>query len=212
MTRGNATFNSTGALTQLDDSAKNTKILDGGMPVDANADGIVAWGRWTGGESKVNGANGEGKGKLVELHYFAFVTAPTQPVIATFGSFASTAPTVQSGGTLVATGSVNGASGTLSTAFLTASFSTARYSLTVPVQGQTFTLDGVAAATSAYGFSGVSLISSTGRACVPACTGSFGDNISVIGQLGGTAGNRAGVAYGFDSAIGNVSGVIVFKR
>ena len=48
--------------------------------------------------------------------------------------------------------------------------------------------------------------------CLGGCTGSLGNNVSVIGQIAGKQGTEAGVTYGFDSRIGNVSGVIVFKH
>jgi hypothetical protein len=146
------------------------------------------------------------------LHYFAIAQTPTGPVTGTFSSMASTAPTVQSDGKLVTVGVVNGAGGSFNASLQLQLGGKASYSLTVPVAGQTFSLVGVATQTSASGFSGVSLISSTGSGCLGGCTGSLGNNVSVIGQIAGAAGTRAGVAYGFDSRIGNVSGVIIFKR
>ncbi|MDP9045430.1 MAG: hypothetical protein M3O01_11570 [Pseudomonadota bacterium] len=212
MTQGAATFDSNTALTSLNDLDKGKKMLDKGVPAEANADGIIAWGRWTGGDSKINDASGNGKGKLATLHYFAFEATPTQPAVGTFISFASTAPTIQSGGQLVATGSPNGASGSFNSALLTATGGSATYSLTVPLPSETFTLTGTATQTSQFGFSGVSLITSTGQSCASGCTGSLGSNVSVIGLIGGAQGNRAGITYGFDSRVGNVSGVIVFKH
>ena len=106
----------------------------------------------------------------------------------------------------------NGASGTFNASLQLQLGGKASYSLTVPVAGQTFSLVGVATQTSSSGFSGVSLISSTGAGCQGGCTGSLGNNISVIGQIAGASGTQAGVLYGFDSRIGNVSGVIIFKR
>ena len=84
--------------------------------------------------------------------------------------------------------------------------------LTVPVAGQTFKLTGTATQTSISTFSGISTITSTGTGCQGGCTGSLGNNVSVIGQLAGAQGTSAGVLYGFDSRLGNVSGVIVFRR
>ena len=81
-----------------------------------------------------------------------------------------------------------------------------------PVAGQTFSLTGQAAQISTFGFAGVSDIRSTGTGCNGGCAGSLGNNISVRGLVGGSASNRVGVTYGFDSRIGNVSGVIVFRH
>ena len=215
LTQGNATFNGQGGLLELRNASTGKVIIEKGTPFDVGSNGVIAWGRWTGGQSKVKGttgSNGVGDGNLATLHYFAVASTPTMPTAGQFSSFASTAPTVQSGGKLVATGIVNTATGTFTAALLLPLGGTATYSLSVPVAGQTFSLVGLATQTSASGFSGVSLISSTGSGCIGGCTGSLGNNVSVIGQIAGSQGTQAGVAYGFDSRIGNVSGVIVFKR
>lgn len=211
LTQGKAVFDANGGLVELT-GATGSKIMEKGTAIDPGADGIVAWGRWVDGQSKVKDASGNGKGNLATLHYFAFEGSPTLPVVGAFSSFASTAPTVQSGGQLVATGVANGPTGALNVAFLSIIGGLATYNLSVPVAGQTFSLVGTATQTSQFGFAGGSLISSTGSACSGGCTGSLGSNNSVIGMIGGTSGNRVGVNYGFDSRIGNVSGVIVFKR
>lgn len=212
LTAGTRTFDTNGGLEELDVVGKGKKLFDKGVTVDPGADGIVAWGRWTDGESKVKDAAGKGNGKTATLHYFAFAGQPQATVIGSFSSFASTAPTVASGGTMVAVGEVNAARGAVNVAFLTATGGSAAYSLVVPVAGQSFSLTGQAVQVSTFGFSGVSDIRSTGTGCDGGCTGTLGNNVSVIGLVGGTAGNRAGLTYGFDSRIGNVSGVIVFKR
>jgi hypothetical protein len=211
-----ASFDAQGGLLELEDSSTGKTIVEKGTPTDSGVDGAIAWGRWIGGQSKVAGAggngNGVGNGNLSTLHYFTATTTPTGPTAGLFTSFASTSPTVQSNGNLVATGTVNSASGTFTAALVLQNTGTAAYSLTVPVAGQTFSLTGVATQTTLTTFSGVSLITSTGTACLSGCTGSLGNNISVIGQIAGSQGTQAGVVYGFDSRLGNVSGVIVFKR
>lgn len=212
LTQGTMTFDGTGGLQELDVTGKGQPILHKGTAIDAGADGTVAWGRWVDGQSKVDGTTGTGKGNIASLHYFAFLGSPTLPVLGAFSSFASTAPTVTSAGTLVATGTANSATGSLNVAFLTAVGGTASYKLSVPVAGQTFSLSGLAVQTSAYGFSGVSAITSSGLGCTGGCVGTLGNNVSVIGLVGGSLGNRAGISYGFDSQLGNIAGVIVFKR
>lgn len=217
LTEGTATFEAQGGLVQLDNATSGKKMFEKGKVTDAGADGVIAWGRWTGGDSKIKGAKGEGKdavgdGKVTTLHYFATVSTPTGPTSGLFASFASTSPTLQSDGKLVATGTVNSATGSFSASLNLQMNGGASYSLTVPVPGQTFSLAGVASQTSASGFSGVSIISSTGSGCAGGCTGSLGNNVSVIGQVAGTQGTQAGIVYGFDSRIGNISGVIVFKH
>ena len=213
LTAGTRTFNPSGGLVELSAAGKGKKLFEKGVTVDPGADGIVAWGRWTNGESKVKDAAGKGDGRTTSLHYVAFAGQPLLPVVVgSFSSFASTAPTVSKGGQLVAVGEVNSARGSVSVALLSLVGGSANYSLVVPVAGQTFSLVGQATQVSTFGFSGVSDIRSTGTGCDGGCTGSLGNNVSVIGLVGGAAGNRAGINYGFDSRIGNVSGVIVFKR
>jgi hypothetical protein len=212
LTQGTASFDAKGALVELDNATTGKPLFENGVTTNVGADGVIAWGRWTGGQSTVKNSAGVGDGNLSTLHYFAVESTPVGATIGQFTSFASTAPTVQSGGTLVATGTVNGATGSFTAALLLQTGGTATYSLSVPVPGQTFSLIGVATQTSASGFSGVSLITSTGLGCLGGCTGSLGNNVSVIGQIAGKQGTEAGVTYGFDSRIGNVSGVIVFKH
>nr|WP_297532344.1 hypothetical protein [uncultured Roseateles sp.] len=215
LTQASATFNPQGGLVEADNPATRKSMFEKGKPTDVGANGAIGWGRWIDGQSKVKGGSngqGVGNGNLATLHYFAIAATPTGPVIGAFSSFASTSPTVQSDGKVVATGAVNGATGSFNAALQLQLGGKASYSLSVPVAGQTFSLVGVATQTSASGFSGVSLISSTGTGCQGGCTGSLGNNVSVIGQIAGAAGTQAGLAYGFDSRIGNVSGVIIFKR
>ena len=218
LTAGTRTFDTNGGLAQLDalangNSNTQRELVYMGAPVDPGTDGIVTWGRWIDGYSQVKDGAGLGKGRIATLHYFAFGDQPSLPVIGAFSSFASTAPTVASGGTIVSVGELNAARGAVNVAFLTASGGSASYSLVVPVSGQSFSLTGLASQVSTFGFAGVSDIRSSGSGCDGGCTGTLGNNnVSVIGLVGGAASNRVGVTYGFDSRIGNVSGVIVFKR
>lgn len=215
MLEGRAKFDAQGGLTELDDS-RGKKVVEKGTSTDIGYNGVLAWGRWTGGKSKVPGTDGSGPGNgngdIATLHYVTATSVPTQPTAGLFTSFGSTAPTVQSNGRLVATGTVNSATGTVNAALTLNHLGTARYSLSVPVSGQTFTLTGVAVQTSMSTFAGISQIGSTGTACQHGCSGTLGNNVSVMGQVGGTQGSNIGVLYGFDSSLGNVSGVIVFKR
>lgn len=213
---GTAKFNAQGGLLELEDPSSGKTLIEKGTPIDAGANGVIAWGRWIGGQSKVHGNSGKGNGvdngNLSTLHYFTATALPAGATVGTFTSFASTSPTVQSNGELVATGTVNSASGTFKAALLLQTTGGANYTLTVPVSGQTFSLVGVAMQTSPSTFSGVSQITSTGTGCAGGCTGSLGNNVSVLGQIAGSQGTHAGVIYGFDSRLGTVSGVIVFKR
>ncbi len=214
LSTGSRKFDTNNGLQELDDVAGKggKKIFQKGVTVDPASDGIVAWGRWIGGDSKVNDASGNGKGKIATLHYVALTGQPSVPVMGLFSSFASTAPTVTSGGNVNTVGNLNAAGGTVNVSFPGATGGTATYSLLVPIAGQSFSLTGSANQISTFGFAGVSDIRSTGSGCNGGCTGSLGNNISVQGLVGGSASNRIGLTYGFDSQIGNVSGVIVFKH
>lgn len=213
-----AKFDAQGGLLELDDPSSGKAIIEKGMPTDTGTDGALAWGRWTGGKVKAKSDDDDddddddGKVNLSTLHYFTAAAKPVGATSGLFTSFASTSPTVQSNGNLVATGTVNSAAGSFTAALTVQGTGSASYTLTVPVPGQTFTLTGTAAQTSLSTFAGVSAISSTGSGCQGGCTGSLGSNVSVIGQIAGTQGTQAGVLYGFNSRLGNVSGVIVFKR
>ncbi|WP_235537801.1 hypothetical protein [Pelomonas sp. Root1217] len=200
---------------ELRDGSTGRKIVEKGSSTDVGASDFIAWGRWIDGRSKARDGSEDGddsKGKLATLHYFTATSTPVGATSGLFTSFASTSPTVQSNGNLVATGTVDSASGSITASLKLQGGGSANYSLTVPVAGQTFSLTGVATQTSLSGFAGVSVITSTGAACQGGCTGSLGNNISVIGQIAGSQGTQAGVVYGFNSRLGNVSGVIVFKR
>lgn len=215
LTTGTPRFDGAGGLVELEEVSRGRRLVEGGNPVDVGADADLAWGRWTGGKSNARGSGAgstAGNGDLKTLHYFIATAVPSGATAGRFTSFASTSPTVQSGNRLVATGAVNGATGSFTAALVLDLAGTATYSLSVPVSGQTFSLTGTATQTTLTSFSGVSVITSTGTGCLGGCTGSLGGNISVIGQIAGTGGTQAGVIYGFDSRLGNVSGVIVFRR
>ncbi|RZJ12766.1 MAG: hypothetical protein EOP39_02645 [Rubrivivax sp.] len=206
-------FNARGEVVELNDT-DDKKLFEKGLPTDTGSNEAISWGRWTDGQSKVKGTGGPGvaNGNLATMHHFTVTGAPIGATTGQFTSIASTSPTVQANGKLVATGSVNGATGAFTAALTLNTTGTASYTLTVPVSGQTFTLTGVANQTSLSTFAGVSVISSTGTGCNGGCNGTLGGNVSVIGQLAGSAGTHAGVLYGFDSRLGDVSGVIIFKR
>lgn len=204
-------FSLGGALTQGIDCCTPTNNYTAGVSSDFGADGIIAWGRWTSGLGQ-NGQN------LTTMNYISVltannVTAPTTSIVHAYTSFASTAPTVTSGGTLIAVGTPNSVTGTLNVNFanLTGGGSLT-YMLSVPVPGQTFTINGTANQFSGTGFLGSSsTITSTGAGCSPSCAGiiPFGDAIQ--GVFTGAAAQRAGANYGFSAQIGKVSGAIVFK-
>lgn len=207
---GTLTFNAAGALTQFIDGSTAGNNFTSGVAADFGADGIIAWGRWASGD------RGSPPVPQVTMSYAASLSATAvtaTSIVRGYASFASTAPTVTSGGAIVATGLPNSVTGTLSVNFPTLTGGgTVSYVLNVPVAGQTFFLSGSANQFAGTGFLGTgSIIVSTGAGCTPSCTGNipFGDAIQ--GFFTGASAERAGANYGFTSAVGQVSGAVVYK-
>lgn len=206
---GNLTFNAAGALTQSIDCCTSVNNYTAGVSPDFGADGIIAWGRWT------SGLRG-GTTPLLTMNYTTnlsanAVTAPS--IVRGYASFASTAPTVTLGGSLVATGAPNSVTGTMTVNFpsLTGGGSLS-YALSIPVAGQTFSINGSANQFSGTGFLGTtSTIASTGAGCTPTCTGNVPFGNAIQGFFTGASAQRAGANYGFNSQIGQVTGAVVFR-
>jgi hypothetical protein len=197
-----------GALTQSIDCCTPANNYTGGVSSEFGADGIIAWGRWTSGV----GQNGQ---PLATMNYVAVLAAnnvTAGSIVRGYAAFASTAPTVTSGGSIVATGTPNTVSGSLTVNFanLTGGGSLS-YALSIPVASQTFSIVGNAAQYSGTGFLGTSsTITSTGAGCTPSCTGSIPYGDAIQGVFTGASAQRAGANYGFSSQLGKVSGAVVF--
>lgn len=210
---GTLTSDSNGLVTQFIDCCTPSNNFSSGVSSDFGADGLIAWGRWS-----------SGLRAGVAVLTVNYVAAPsitgvspgvTPSIVRGYTSFASTAPIVTSGATIVATGTPNSVSGTLNVNFpnWASGGGTLTYTLSIPVAGQTFNVNGNAAqlgtGTSFLGTS--STITATGGACASGCAGiiPFGDAIQ--GLITGTDASRAGANYGFTSTLGNVSGAVVFR-
>ena len=204
----------TGEVTQAIDCCTSANNFSSGVSSDFGADGIIAWGRWTGGD------RGSPPAALLTMNYVAALSASgvnataTPGIVRGYASFASTAPIVTSGGTILATGASNSVTGTLNVNFANwaSGGGTLTYLLNIPVSGQTFSINGSAAqlGTSTSFLGTASSITSTGTGCATACGGNipFGDAIQ--GIITGAGATRAGANYGFTSGIGQVTGAIVF--
>lgn len=211
---GHRSFEGTALKEVREREGSGKKLLRDGRPVQAHSDGNIAWGRWTDGRHHLDAADDDQdlKGHTRALHYFTFDGTPTLPVLRSFNSFGSTATTVTSAqGQLVATGAENAAGGSLRVTFPTILGGFATFNLSVPVSGQTFSLNGTASQTGTYGFAGAAGITSNGNGCATACTGALGNGAAVRGMVGGAGSARAGLLYGFNSTLGRVTGAIVFK-
>jgi hypothetical protein len=210
------TFAASGALTQSIDCCTAFNNYAAGVSTDFGADGIIAWGRWSGG-------NGQGGASLTTMNYIAVVNAngvnavTTPNIVRAYTSFASTAPTVTSGGSILHTGTPNSVTGSLNVNFpnWSSGGGTLTYSLNIPIPtaGQTFTITGTATqlGTGASFLGASSTISSTGTGCSTACAGIIPFGNAIQGTITGTSAQRAGANYGFTSTIGKVSGAVVFK-
>ncbi|MCE2950101.1 MAG: FecR domain-containing protein [bacterium] len=208
---GPIVFDAAGAMTSYTDCCGFA--YTGGVVADFGADGVVAWGRWTGGTSTHPSTGGA----IAIQHYVTGLSTPASvlnTLSRAYVSFASTAPTALLNGVVTA-GTPNSASGTLSLNFPAG---TAAYSLTVPVAGFTFSLNGTGSfVNNAFNsgdrrFLGGGTISSTGAGCTPSCTGTIPFGPNVMGLVFGANGERANLNYGFNSpAAGKVSGAVVFR-
>lgn len=206
---GSLSFATSGALVQFIDCCTAANNYTAGVSTDFGADGIIAWGRW-------NTGLGQSGQSLGTMNYVAVLSAnnvTANSIVGSYTAFASTAPTVTSGGTVVATGVPNSVTGTLTVNFPSlGSGGSLTYQLGIPVAGQTFNINGNASQFSGTAFLGSSsTITSTGAGCTPNCTGNIPFGNAIQGVFTGTAAQRAGATYGFTSQAGKVSGAVVFK-
>jgi hypothetical protein len=176
-----------------------------------NADGIIAWGRWSAGNQTLYSNN-------IPLNQFTYVAgAPgaAVPISGSFAVFGSTAPIAvdASTGAVIATGASNSVTGNMTINFPGATGGSLTYNLAVPMSGQTFNITGTAGQYSTTGFLGTgSTINSTGSACsAVACAGAIPYGDAIQGAVFGSGNTRVGAQYGFTSGIGTVSGAVVLR-
>lgn len=207
---GTVTFDPQGALVAFTDGSTPANNFSSGVSSDFGADGIIAWGRWTSGD------RGSPPVPQLTMSYAANLSAnavTATSIVRGYAAFASTAPTVTSGGAIVAIGAPNSVTGTMNVNFasLTGGGSLT-YVLNVPVAGQTFTINGSATQFVGTAFLGSSsTITSTGAGCTPSCTGNLPFANAIQGYFTGPNAERAGANYGFTSQPGQVSGAVVFR-
>jgi len=207
---GTLTFAASGALVQSIDCCTSANNYTSGVSTDFGADGIIGWGRW-------NTGLGQSGQSLSTMNYIAGLNAnavTASSIVGTYTAFGSTAPTVTSGGVVVATGVSNSVTGTLTVNFPSlASGGSLAYQLGIPVAGQTFTVNGSANQFNGTAFLGsTSTITSTGAGCTQACAGNIPFGNAIQGFFTGAAAQRAGANFGFTSQVGRVSGAVVFKK
>jgi len=207
---GAVNFGGSGELTSFIDGSTPANNLTSGTLAESGSDGIIGWGRWTSGMMG-------GSSPLITMSYVANVSAnnvTATSIVRGYASFASTAPVVTSGGTVVATGTPNSVTGTLNVNFTNMTGGgTLSYVLNIPVLSQIFTINGSADQYSGAGFLGTaSTITSSGSGCSPSCTGIIPWANAIQGFFTGSAAERAGANYMFQTgAAEKVSGAVVFK-
>jgi hypothetical protein len=153
-----------------------------------NADGIVAWGRWTAGNYSIYSNNVP----LNHFNYVAGISGAAVPISGTYSVFGSTAPVAIDGATGVvsAVGASNSVTGNMTINFPGATAS--QY-----------------ATTNFLGTS--STIGSTGGACANVCAGVVPYGYAIQGSVFGSGNTRVGAQYGFTSGIGTVTGAVVLR-
>jgi hypothetical protein len=204
---GSVSYGSVGELRSYTDCCSGPSFSSGTV-AESGADGVIAWGRWSAGLY--------GGSPLTAMHYIAgsASAAATVPIVRAYSSFASTAPTlVSTSGVVLATGTTNSVTGSLNVNFTGSTGGTLTYSLSVPIAGQTFSVNGSASQYSTTAFLGASsTITSTGSGCSSTCSGIVPYADAFQGIFTGSGGSRAGGTYAFSTSLGgNVSGAIVFK-
>jgi hypothetical protein len=180
-----AVFNSAGQLTSFTDSA-GTVFTSNGSQSEFGTDGVLAWGRWTGGYTK--GATPVTQGPNDGLHYVIGMPATSMPTSGTFtyNMIGATSPTF---------GNASTAPGTVSSATLIGNFTTGSVTANLVANAGGFVYTGNASGSiSGATFSGTGSASATGSGCSGSCT------LGVNGFFAGAGATRAGFAYQFTNA------------
>jgi FecR protein len=179
---------------------------------DFGSDGIIAWGRWNGGNTL--DYTGSPSGGLAYLGYFTGNIGAAVPIVGNYTVFGSTAPVAIDpvNGGVAMVGVSNSVTGNMQINFPGATGGTLAYSLAVPLGGQTFNVSGTANQFVGTGFLGATAnISSTGSGCNSGCIGAIPNADTIQGGVYGAGNTRVGAFYGFGSDIGKVTGVVVLR-
>jgi hypothetical protein len=232
---GNAIFNSTGQLTELNNfaadsfgfSGRNYKLEPGGShglradgTADFGSDGVLAWGRWVGTVSGTEFPVNETFGPNEGLHYVIGMPTPVLPTAgsATYSLLGATSPTYVGG--LTAPGQVT--SGALSVTWGATSYGIAlqNFVVSMPAGASTpaasYALDGSTTISltgsfwSLFMFGTGSVTPSGGATCASTCSA------SAEGFFAGANAERAGMSYRINDFNGvtskNIIGAAAFKK
>jgi hypothetical protein len=207
---GSLTFAAGGALTTYVDCCGSINYRNG-VVADHGSDGIVAWGRWTGGTVDTGGP----PLPLQSVHYAGSPFSPTAGALAslsgTMSVIGSSAPTVTSGATVLNVGTPNAVTGTLTLNF---SANTVALSLNIPVLATSFDMTGTgvfekSSPTDARFFVRTGAV--TGATCGSACIPDVPFAPFLAGHIHGTDASRASGIYRFQANIGDVTGSVAFR-
>lgn len=169
-----------------------------------NSDGIVAWGRTSGGTITTSppiGAAGPTTVNTIEWMDYAIGQKPNMGSLAnltgTYNVFASTAPIMVSGSTSTVVGAANTVTGNIAFNFSTNNLT---YGLTVLAAGESFVLGGGASlnANNPAFASNNGIVRSIGSSCGAGCSGIINGGNLVQGAFFGPNGERIGLQYGFN--------------
>jgi hypothetical protein len=208
---GSTSFDAQGRLLSFVDGSQALSFSTTAANVaEFGADGIIAWGRWSSGVKTYYSSNYN----LTHLNYVVGLPGAAVPIVGTYNVFASTAPVAvdYSTGAVLALGSSNSVTGSMTINFPGAANGNLTYNLNVPLSGQTFNLTGTATQYSTTSFLGTSsTITSTGGACSGVCTGTIPYGYAIQGSVFGSGNTRVGAQYGFNSGLGTVTGAVVLR-
>ena len=201
---GTATFDDSGRLSSFNDGSNTDKPA---AQVEGLTDGIIAWGRWSGGTV--------GGSAVSDTHYVVGVPTPSGALAtlettnfqglgagkAVYSFMGATQPTAASGTV------GNGVNGSLTVQFSAGSATVASL-LNVPIGGGTYTLSNSGMTGTFPAFAG-----SASMTCSGACSGA-GTGAQLTGSFFGPTAERAGLVYKFTgaTALGGVTGAAVFAR
>lgn len=209
---GTLTYDAEGRMLTFVDGTYPTGYATTAAAIsDFGSDGIVAWGRWNGGNTTYSG---NPTASLSHLTYVTGNTGAAVPIVGTYTAFGSTSPLVinSSNGGVLQVGTSNAVTGSMNVNFTGPSGGSLSYNLNIPVGGQTFNMVGTANQYAGTNFLGnTSNISSSGSGCSATCTGLIPYGDAIQGAFFGAGNSRAGAQYGFSSGVGNISGAVVFR-
>jgi hypothetical protein len=202
----------TGAMTTFLDCCGSGNYRNA-VVAEQGSNGVVAWGRWTGGTVDTGGP----PQPLTMIQYAGSTLTPNAAALAnlvgTYTVVGSTAPVVHDvSNNVTGVGVSNAVSGSLSVNFATGITSV---NLSIVAGADNFSMSGSgvfekASATDSRFFIRTGSITSSDGNCSSVCTGIIPFGPLMSGQLHGEAAEGASGVYGFTSDLGKITGAVAF--